>query len=146
MEEKKVNGVSTLAEFRAAALAAREARAQVIQLPSGLKAKLVKPTPGEQFLQVGFLPQSLAAKIAPAGEGTGLAYEDAVAVARRTVELVRFVFFEPRVPDECKPGIDIPYGDVDFAIQWARGEVTDDGRNLSEFPDKRESAEGTRLT
>ncbi len=148
MSEQKANGVSSLDEFRAAAQAARAARAQVIKLPSGLHAKLVKPTPGEQFLQVGFLPQRVAAKIAPAavGDVAGFSSEDTVAIARRTVELVRFVFFDPRVPDECKPGIDIPYGDIDFAIQWARGEVTDSGQNLSEFPDKREGAPGPLLT
>ena len=142
MSEQKINGVSSMDEFKAAALAERFKRAEVITLPSGLKAKLVKPSPWESFMHAGTLPQSLAASISPAKESAQINYSDAVSMARRTVELVRFVFVDPQVPDVCRPGLDIPFSDIEFALQWARGEVTDSGQNLDTFRDERASAAG----
>jgi hypothetical protein len=117
-------------------------RAEVILLPSGLKARLVKPSPWESFMHAGTLPQSLAASISPAKDTPVVNYSDAVQMARRTVDLVRFVFVDPQVPDQCRPGLDIPFSDIEFALSWARGEVTDSGQNLDTFPPERTSAPG----
>lgn len=112
---------ATKEEFRQAMKAERARRALLVKLPSGLSAKLVRPTAGEMFLRTGKLPQSIAARI-EGGEGDILS-EDLARIARQTVDLCRFIFFEPRVPDELEPGVDISYGDVEFALRWARGEV-----------------------
>jgi hypothetical protein len=140
VEHSKPNGVSSLEEFKKSALEDRIKRSEVVTLPSGLKARLVKPTAWETFMQSGTLPQSVAASFSPSSDSKGMSFDDAVSIARRTVELVRFVFVDPSVPEQCRPGIDIPFSDIEFALQWARGEVTDSGQNLGTFPDKRESA------
>lgn len=93
-------------------------------------------------MHAGTLPQSLAASISPTKNNLPVEYSDAVQMARRTVDLVRFVFVEPQVPDQCRPGLDIPFSDIEFALQWARGEATDSGQNLETFPQERASAPG----
>lgn len=134
-EEVKSNGVSSLEQFRAAARSDRERRGVLIKLPSGSVARLVKPTPQEMFLRTGRFPQSLAARIAPQPGVEHKADADAVIeFARTQVELVEYVFLEPRVPQDAKPGIDIAFADIEFALMWARGEVDDEGRPLSTFP------------
>jgi hypothetical protein len=119
------NGVSTIDDFRNAARADRQSRAEAVRLPSGLIAKLVRPSPLELMLFTGQLPQSLAARISPAdATGTPSAgLQEVVKLAQRLLEQVRFIFESPRVPDEAKPGIDIPVSDVEYALRWARGEI-----------------------
>ena len=65
------NGFSTLDDFRTAAQVEREARAEAVRLPSGLVARLVRPTPMEHLFFTGQLPQSLAARVRPDPSGTG---------------------------------------------------------------------------
>jgi hypothetical protein len=111
----------------------RERRSELVTLPSGTTAKLVRPTPAELFLRTGLLPQSVAARFASEDAAGALASEELVHIAQQTVDLCRFVFFAPRVPDELQPGIDIPASDVEWALRWARGEVASDGSSLAEF-------------
>lgn len=127
--------VSSKAEFREMVQRQREQRAELVPLPSGLVARLVRPTPGEMFMRTGRLPQSVAARIAGVVPGT-MTGEELVAVAHQTVDLCRFVFYEPRIPDDLEPGVDISYEDLEYALRWARGEVAPDGdagRDLAEF-------------
>ena len=140
------NGVSTPEECRAAAFAERVKRSQVVTMPSGLKVRLVKPTPWESFMQAGTLPQSVAAAILPDTSGNQISEAEGLQMARRANDFLRFIFVEPRVPDECKPGIGIPNSDIRYAVSWARGEVTDSGQNLAEFPDNRPGAATTPQT
>lgn len=132
MSKETGNGVSSRSEFQRAAEADRERRAEVVALPSGLTAKLVRPSPMELFLETGRLPQSVAAHLA--GEESGIfESSEVVRMACQTIDLCRFVFFAPRVPDELQPGVDIPASDVEWALRWARGEVASDGSSLAEF-------------
>lgn len=122
------NGLSTKDDFRRAAEAEREKRAESVRLPSGLVAKLVKPMPMELFFMQGSLPQGIAARLPEISDfkseiSAAIAPEDLVALARQTVELVRFIFLSPGVPGECQPGRDILMSDVEWALRWARGEV-----------------------
>jgi hypothetical protein len=129
------NGFSTLDDFRAAAQVEREARAEAVRMPSGLVARLVRPTPMEHLFFTGQLPQSLAARLRPdpdasplaplpGGEGLGVrGIEDIVLLAQRLIEQLQFIFVSPRVPDEARPGLDIPVPDVEYALRWARGEI-----------------------
>ena len=137
----KANGASSIEEFKAAALAERVRRAVVIKLPSGMSAKLVRMTPDELFLRTGRFPQGIAAKIAPSPSNEKVDPDKVIQFARVTVEMVEYIFVEPRVPEDLKPGQDIPYSDIDFALAWARGEVTDDGQRLATFPGDRSGAE-----
>jgi hypothetical protein len=126
--------IATAADFRERMARERGRRAELVRLPSGLTVKLVRPTPGEMFLRSGKLPQSVAARIA--GGSAEIAGDDLIRIAQQTVDLCRFIFFEPRVPDELEPGFDICYEDVEFALRWGRGEVAPDGntgRDLAEF-------------
>ena len=142
MSESKPNGVSSAEEFRSAAMAERYKRSEMVQLPSGLWARLVKPTAWQVFLATGMLPQSVAARISPAPEGTP-SVADAYAISRNVGDLVRFVFVEPAVPDDARPGVDIPCSDVEWAVRWARGEVTPAGQDLAEkFPGQPADAAG----
>jgi hypothetical protein len=144
MSDEKPNGVSSLDEFRRAAEDSRMMRSVVVTLPSGARARLCKPTPTEMFLRTGRFPQSLAAKISPS-EKEVQPYQaaDVVEFARTQVELVEYVFVSPRIPAEAKPGIDISFEDIEFALQWARGEVTDSGQNLADFRGGRAIGDGT---
>jgi hypothetical protein len=122
------NGFSTLDDFRAAAQMEREARAEAVRLPSGLVARLVRPTPMEHLFFTGQLPQSLAARLRPDPSGTGRSagatnLDDIVQLALRLIEQLQFIFVSPRVPDEARPGLDIPVPDVEYALRWARGEI-----------------------
>jgi hypothetical protein len=142
-ENSKQNGVSSIEDFRAAARADREKRGVLIRLPSGAVAKLVRPTPQEMFLRTGRFPQSLAARIAPQPGIEHKTDPDAVIeFARTQVELVEYVFLDPRVPQDAKPGIDIAYSDIEFALMWARGEVDDEGNALETF--RRDGAKDER--
>jgi hypothetical protein len=116
------NGFSTLDDFRAAAQMEREARAEAVRLPSGLVARLVRPTPMQYLLLTARLPQGLAARIR-AGDRVPPSVDEAVQMAQRLVEELRMIFLWPRVPDELKPGVDISEADVDFALRWGRGEI-----------------------
>jgi hypothetical protein len=132
--EGKANGVSSIEQFREAARSDREKRGVLIKLPSGAVAKLVRPTPQEMFLRTGRFPQSLAARIAPQPGVVQRTDPDAVIeFARTQVELVEYIFLSPRVPQDAKPGIDIAYSDIEFALMWARGEVDDEGNPLANF-------------
>ncbi len=119
------NGISSKDDFRRAAEAERAKRAEDVRLPSGLTAKLVKPTPMELFFMQGSLPQGIAARldVGATHASPTLTPEDLVALAHQTVDLVRFIFVAPRVPDESKPGQDILMSDIEWALRWARGEV-----------------------
>lgn len=117
------NGVSTPEQFREAARADREKRAEAVRLPSGLVARLVRPTAQESLYFTGRLPQSLAARISPAKDQPPASREDIVALARQLLEFTAFIFVEPSVPEDLPPGIGIPIEDVDYALRWARGEV-----------------------
>jgi hypothetical protein len=127
------NQISTVEQFRRAAQADRERRGELVTLPSGLTAVLVRPTPAELFLRTGLLPQSVAAHLAGEDAGATMDGEQVVRIARQTLDLCRFVFVAPRVPDELQPGIDIPVADVEWALRWARGEVASNGCNLAQF-------------
>ena len=133
MSTETGNGFSSLSEFRSAVEADRERRAELVTLPSGLNARLVRPTPAELFLRTGLLPQSVAAQLAGEEAGSALAGGQLIRIAWQTLDLCRFVFLAPRVPDELQPGNDIPVSDVEWALQWARGEVTSDGSSLNRF-------------
>jgi hypothetical protein len=63
--------------------------------------------------------------------------------ARTQVDLVEYIFVAPRVPQDAKPGIDISFDDIEFALQWARGEVADSGQSLAAFPGERAVGSGT---
>lgn len=126
------NTPSTKSEFRAAMARERERRSELVSLPSGLVARLVRPTPGEMFMRTGRLPQSVAARLS-GGANEAAAGEELIALAKQTVELCRFVFVEPRVPDELEPGVDVSYDDIEFALRWARGEVGNAGPDLASF-------------
>jgi len=126
------NGIAGAEEFRAAAAIAREKRAEIVLLPSGLRARLVRFSPLEATLYLGQLPQGVAARIAPEQEGV-VSPEQLVRMAQQVVEAVRFVFVEPRVPDELKPGNDIAVSDIEYALSWSRGEIAADGRDLAAF-------------
>jgi hypothetical protein len=143
MENETMNGVSKMEEFKAAALADRAKRSVLVKLPSGLTARLVRVSPQEMFLRTGRYPQTLAARIAPSGSDKHLPAEDVISFARTQVDLVEYLFFDPRIPEDAKPGIDIPFSDIEWALQWARGEVDDSGRDLAAFPDERSGAERT---
>ena len=138
MVEQKPNGVSSSEEFRAAAQADREQRAEVVELPSGLKARLVKPRPWEIMVMTGLLPQSVAAAIAPDGSTAALGGAEVIAMSRAMMALIEFVFVSPRVPAEARLGVDIPFTDVEYAVGWARGEVAANGQSLAQFRGQRE--------
>lgn len=118
----KPSGISGLKEFRAAADVARAKRAEEVKLPSGLTAWLVRPTSAERFFIAAQLPEGMAAAVTE-GEERLPTTEEAVALAARTVDLVRLVFLSPRVPDEARPGIDIPIADIEWALKWAAGQT-----------------------
>ena len=80
------------------------------------------------MLRRGQLPQTIAAKISPGEPAPPLSAEDLTLISQRLVDFVRFIFFHPRVPDECKPGKDIPLADVEWAIAWGNGEVEGEQR------------------
>jgi len=121
----RINGISIAEDFRQAAEAEREARAVPVRLPSGLVGRLIKPTPLEVMLRCGRLPQSLAAAISAAAQTAPPTTAEVIQLSQGLVELVRFIFVFPRVPDECKPGQDIPISDIEWAIKWGNGEVVD---------------------
>ncbi len=116
--------VSSAEQFRQAA-AERAQRARPITLPSGLVARLLKPSPFELMMYQGSLPQSIAAVISPGTDGPRLTREDVAAAAVKFVNLVRHIFVWPKVPDECMPGVGITLSDIDWALAWSRGEVTE---------------------
>jgi hypothetical protein len=132
-ESARPNGVSSLEEFRHAAQMERDKRAEHVKLPSGLVARLVRMTPMEHMLFTGQLPQRLAAELRPGSEYVERTVEYLTELSRRAIEQVRFVFVSPRVPDELRPGIDISFADVDWALRWSRGEVAGAGQDLAEF-------------
>lgn len=119
------NGISSLDDFREAARLEREKRAEPVRLPSGLVARLVRPTPLELLYITGRLPQSVAARISPAPGQPPLTARDVIELGRQLNELVEFVFVSPRVPEEAKPSVDIAVSDIEYALRWARGEVLD---------------------
>lgn len=132
MAEEQKAAVSTREQFRTAADADRASRVQLVKLPSGLLALLVKPSPVEAFYILGQLPQRVAAVVAPGGVKRFNPEEQAEA-ARQTIAMARFVFFEPRVPDDLVPGAGILVSDVEWALRWAGGEVTETGSDLAAF-------------
>jgi hypothetical protein len=133
MSAEKTNGSGTLREFQAAAEVERQKRAEPVKLPSGLVARLIRLTPFEALLYLGQLPQNIAARIVP-GENVAVdSPVDLIAMSRQLIDTVRFVFVDPRVPDEVKPGTGIPIPDIEYALRWARGEVAADGRDLESF-------------
>jgi hypothetical protein len=132
MSSEKPNGTGSPEDFKTAAELDRQRRAEVVELPSGVKARLVRFSALEATLYMGLLPQGIAARLAPE-EGATVSPEQLIEISKQVVDSVRFIFVEPRVPDQLKPGIDIPVGDIDYALRWARGEVTADGRDLAAF-------------
>ena len=135
--DSRPNGVSDITEFKAAALAERIRRAKPVPLPSGKIAKLVKPSGWEIMVMTGQLPQSVAAKMAPETNQM-VSSSEMMAISRSIMDLISFIFVSPGVPDEARPGIEISFGDIEYAVAWARGEVTDSGQSLAEFREKRE--------
>lgn len=90
-------------------------------------------TPFEALLYLGQLPQALAARIAPGENAVPDSAGDLVQMSRQLVDTVRFIFVDPHVPDDVKPGTGIPIPDIEYALKWARGEVAADGRDLASF-------------
>jgi hypothetical protein len=133
MNSAKPNGIARPEDFRNAAEIERQKRAEPVQLPSGLVARLVRLTPFEALLYLGQLPQNIAARIAPGENTPPDSPADLVAISRQVIDTVRFIFVEPRVPDDVKPGTGIPISDIDYSLKWARGEVAGDGRDLDSF-------------
>jgi hypothetical protein len=133
----KENGVnpSSLGDFRQAAQAEREKRAVNVRLPSGMVARLIRPTPYECLLFLGKIPQSMAGAVLSPDQGTPLPRSELVSTGQQENYFLRSIFVHPRVPDEAQPGVDIPITDVQYAIRWAGGEVADDGRDLVGFPE-----------
>jgi hypothetical protein len=133
----KENGInpSSLGEFREAARAEREKRAVSVRLPSGMVARLIRPTPYECLLFLGKIPQSMAGAVLSPDQGTPVPRSELVSTGQQENYFLRSIFVYPRVPDEAQPGVDIPITDVQYAIRWAGGEVTDDGRDLVGFPE-----------
>jgi hypothetical protein len=123
MTEEKNHDAATTEQFRQAAGKEREKRAVPVRLPSGLTAMLVKPTPLEILLRTGRVPQSFAARISPGEKNPLLTAGDWLKLSGQMVELVRFIFYAPRVPDECVPGLDIPISDIEWSLRWSNGEV-----------------------
>lgn len=120
------SGSSKRSDFRAAVEADRGHRAELVKLPSGVLALLVKPTPAEMLFNFGNLPRGLQAAAAPGAPAGEITMERVLAMASERMAMAQFVFFEPRIgngPEELMPGRDILVSDVAFALRWAEGEI-----------------------
>jgi hypothetical protein len=120
------NHIATPADWRAAARAGREARAERLCLPSGAIILAAKPEPLEWILS-GRLPQGL---LAAALEGspqvsrameTELSREEILELARFATQLVLASVVKPHIgngPGEI-PLEEIPIEDRAFIFEWA---------------------------
>jgi hypothetical protein len=122
----KKNHTATAGDWKAAARAAREARAEPLVLPSGATILAVKPEPLE-WIMSGRIPQRL---LAAALQGDGalspearaeISREEILDLARFAAQLVKASVVRPPVgegPDEISLD-DIPVEDRAFIFAWA---------------------------
>jgi hypothetical protein len=123
---QRANGIMTAEEWRSAAQAAREARAELLLLPSGATILAVKPEPLE-WIMSGRIPQRLLAA-ALQGEGAlspeaeiQISREEILALAAFAAQLVKASVVRPAIgegPDEIRLD-DIPIADRAFIFEWA---------------------------
>jgi hypothetical protein len=123
---QRANGVMTAEEWRSAAQAAREARAELLQLPSGATILAVKPEPLE-WIMSGRIPQRLLAAalqgdgaLSPEA-GSQISREEILDLATFAAQLVKASVVRPAIgegPDEIRLD-DIPIEDRAFIFEWA---------------------------
>lgn len=120
------NNIGTSAAWRSAARATREARAEPLELPSGVTILAARPEPLE-WIMSGRVPQRLLAAAlesggsAPPADAAELSREDVLELARFAAQLVKASVVRPAIgdgPDEI-PFDDIPVEDRTFIFQWA---------------------------
>lgn len=122
---QRANGIMTAEEWRSAAQAAREARAELLRLPSGATILAVKPEPLE-WIMSGRIPQRLLAAalqaegaLSPEAE-TQISREEILALAAFATQLVKASVVRPAIgegPDEIRLD-DIPIADRAFIFEW----------------------------
>jgi hypothetical protein len=119
----RTNGIARAEEWRAAAQAAREARAEPLMLPSGATILAVKPEPLE-WIMSGRIPQRL---LAAALQGDGALSSQARAEIGReeildlAAQLVKASIVRPAIgegPEEISLD-DVPIQDRAFIFAWA---------------------------
>jgi hypothetical protein len=120
------NGIARAEEWRAAAQAAREARAEPLMLPSGATILAVKPEPLE-WIMSGRIPQRL---LAAALQGAGalasqaraeISREEILDLAAFAAQLVKASIVRPAIgegPEEISLD-DVPIQDRAFIFAWA---------------------------
>ncbi|HEX5410475.1 MAG TPA: hypothetical protein VFZ27_01285 [Terriglobia bacterium] len=149
----KVNGIATSENWRRAAKADRESRAEQLILPSGATILAARPEPLE-WVMSGRIPQGLLAIAledpeSPRGGGDReLTREEILDLAAFAARLVEASVVEPRIgegPDAIALE-DIPIGDRAFIFEWAcraldgddMGGSADDASNSIAHPAKEE--------
>ena len=122
----RTNGIARAEEWRAAAQAAREARAEPLRLPSGALILAVKPEPLE-WIMSGRIPQRL---LAAALQGDGalssqaraeISREEILDLAAFAAQLVKASIVRPAIgegPEEISLD-DVPIQDRAFIFAWA---------------------------
>jgi hypothetical protein len=122
----KETQIATVGDWKAAAQAAREARAEPLRLPSGATIMAVKPEPLE-WIMSGRIPQRLLAAALeshgslPATASPEISREEILDLARFAAQLVQASVIRPAIgegPDEIRLD-DIPIEDRAFIFQWA---------------------------
>jgi hypothetical protein len=121
---ERANGIMTAEEWRSAAQAAREARAEPLVLPSGATILAVKPEPLE-WIMSGRVPQRLLAAALQGGlspeASTEISREEILDLATFAAQLVKASIVRPAIgegPDEIRLD-DIPIEDRAFIFEWA---------------------------
>jgi len=141
--------ISTPDDFLKTAAEQRKKAGQELRLPSGLTVLAWQPSAEWWMLEVGRLPQTMAAKIVGAPvNGAGLTAESVVEFAKWTTRVLEAVVIEPKIrlrpgPGEVDPNV-ITDDDLGFLIRFAGGEVTPSGRDLDGFSGERRTPPESR--
>jgi len=141
---RKGNGIATTETWRNAAKVDREARAELLTLPSGATILAARPDPLE-WVMSGRIPQGLLAVAleeplsAPADGDRELTREEIVDLAAFAARLVEASVVDPPIGDGADeiPLDDIPIRDRAFIFEWACRALDGNGAT---------SAEGTAPT
>jgi hypothetical protein len=135
------NGIATAKEWRAACRADRQARAELLRLPSGATILAAKPQPLEWILS-GRIPQRLLAvalengQHAPAAAATEISRDDILDLARFARQLVEASIVEPPLgegPGEISLD-DVPIEDRAFIFEWACRSLDQERDNTTSHP------------
>lgn len=125
----------------------REQASEVLTLPSGLRVRAYRPSPRWWAEKGRDLPKQGAVSVMtdqPAASPVMEAWEERVKTAQFVYALIEEMVLSPRISLNPKDGevscYDVTIQDLNYLIDYGRGEITADGRRLETFPEDNGSA------